>query len=186
MQLQPPLTPISLVGIAWALASRNNETEIKCAEWTQAYVNGLIQNNKNEKHQLFFNTVIPLLQGVVAKISLTRTNALRENAFLNKMEKARIEEIDSVANLGIDFRTSISNGIGVLGSLIGGFGFATLFVSNPIFATKPEGILPITILGVVIGYAFDYYIQKYRWKNKRKTFEYIYQDKKKKWDENLY
>lgn len=181
MQLKPSLTPISLVGIAWALASRNNENEIKCAEWTQAYLNDLIQNSTDEKHKRFFNAVIPLLQGVVAKISLTRTNALKENNFLNKMEKTRIEEIDSIANIGMNFRNSISKGIGILGSMIGASGFAALSIIN----NNGLAIFPITILGLFIGFAVEYLIQHFSWKNKKKILQDIYDNKKNKWDENF-
>lgn len=170
----PPITPFSLVGMAWALASKEDGNNSKSA---QDYLLNLIKNyEKDLDAQKFFKEIMPILYGVVAKLSYAREQATASFNRIEDIKKNQLNGLEQLSGLGTSLQGIISRTVGVVAG--GSIGFLSSF------GQSDQISVPIsTLLGIAIGYGvIEISLQIYKIVEGRRIIKTKWSSKEATWD----
>jgi len=171
---EPPITPFGLVGVAWALASKEDANNSQSA---QKYIVDLIKKyEQDEKAKQFFKGIMPILYGVIAKLAYARKQATGSFERIEDIKKNQLNGLEQISSLGSSLQGIISRIVGVAAG--GSIGFLTSFGQD-----EPT-IVPIsTLLGVAIGYGvIEITLQIYKVLEGRRIIEKKWSSKEATWD----
>ena len=171
---EPPISPFALVGMAWALASKEDPNNSQSA---QNHIQKLIQQYENDKKaKKFFREIIPVLYGVVAKLAYARKQAATSFNRIEDIKKNQLDGLEQLSGLGSSLQGIISRIVGVAAG--GSIGFLTS-------SGQGEQIsVPIgTLLGIAIGYGvIEISLQIYKVVEGRKIIQRKWSSKEATWD----
>ncbi len=115
----PPLDAFGVIGMAWTLASRSNQNNN--ISYVHDYLKELIKNQRDDLSAVkYFNALVPVLFGVVSKLSAAREKALSSFEKVEDLKKTQLEKLEEISGLGTSVQSVITRGVGVIaGGTIG-------------------------------------------------------------------
>lgn len=188
---KPPIDSFSLVGIAWILAStnQNDKDSIERAKWIQDYLDKMKERYKGDPLAVeFFDTLLPILDAVVAKISLSRDMALKSIEDENEILNVGLKRLDQIANLGNNMQSII---VRILGAAMGGAVGAFPQISQIVTLSSSSNIShpiisPTIVIGLAIGYGLaELGVQIYKIREEEKIRKKTIKERKKIWDDEF-
>lgn len=187
---KPPLDSFSLVGVAWILASTNKDDKdsVDRAKWIQDYLDKMKERYKDDPLAIeYFDTLLPILNAVVTKISLSRDMALKSIDDENKIQEVGLKRLDQIANLGGNLQSAI---VRILGAAIGGAAGAFPQINNIVTLSSSYSNIPIIsptiIIGLAIGYGVaELALQIYRIRGEEIIRKKTITERKKIWDDEF-
>jgi hypothetical protein len=177
-----PMDAFSIVGIAWALASKNKDDKdsVEFATLVQNYLDRTIEKyNSDPLASRFFQILLPIMDGAIAKISLARNMALKSIDYENERKDAVLKKLDQISSLGSNFQSTV---VRILGASLGGAIGAFPQITNIDLLNKS----PTIIIGIAIGYGLaEAVLQVYRIIEEQRVKTETIEKRKKIWDDEF-